>query len=59
MKKFLVKQWQNKSHTKESVAQTCLHWKCYRLSYLHLLNMYIIQLQEMSEHTFYATWNYC
>ena len=56
---FLVKQWKNKSCTKEGVVQTYLHWNFHRLSYSHLLNMYIMQLWEMSEHTFCAMCSYC
>ena len=43
-KNSLSMEWENKSPTKESVAQTYLHWNFHRISYSGLLNMYIIQL---------------
>ena len=57
-KQFLVKQWENKSKIKNDDHQTYMHWKYLHLDYHGLLDLYIDQLCSMSEHSFYATWNY-
>ena len=43
----------------EGVKQSYLHWNHERLNYEGLLNSYCEQLEDMAEHTFMATWNYC
>ena len=35
-----------------------MHWKHLCLDYKELLDLYIVQLSGMAEHSFYATWNY-
>ena len=57
-KRFLVKQWVNKTQMKEGVKQSFLHWKFFRMSYEEMLDMYCEQLESMSMHTFMASWNY-
>ena len=57
-KRFLVKQWENKIQIKKGERQTFMHWKHLRVNHEGLLDLYISQLKDMGEHTFYATWNY-
>ena len=57
-KRFLVKQWGNKSQMKNGERQTFMHWKHLHLDYQGQLDVYINQLSGMAEHSFYATWNY-
>ena len=58
-KRFMVKVWVTKTKVTKDVKQSYLHWKHERLNYEGLLNLYCEQLEDMAEHTFMATWNYC
>lgn len=58
-KRFMVKQWVNKTRRRNDVLQTYLHWNFLRMSYSELLDLYIDELELMSEHVLFATWNYC
>ena len=53
-KRFLVKQWENKSREYNGVSQSYLNWKVDRYSYKDLIDLYIAHLNVMSEHTFMA-----
>ena len=55
---FLVKQWATKSEIKDGVRTSYLAWHYLKLSYSDILEMYLKQLSEMSEHAFFASWNY-
>ena len=54
-KRFLVKQWENKRQLKNGERQTFMHWKRLCLNYEGLFDLYISQLKDMEEHSFYAT----
>ena len=54
----MVKVWVTKTKVTEEVKQSYLHWNYERLNYEGLLNLYCEQLEDISEHTFMATWNY-
>ena len=58
-KRFMVKVWVTKTKVTEGVKQSYLHWNHERLNYEGLLNIYCEQLQDIAEHIFMATWNYC
>ena len=58
-KRFMVKVWVTKTKMNEGVKQSYLHWNHERLNYEGLLDLYCKQLENMAEHTFMATWNYC
>ena len=55
----MVKVWVTKTKVTEGVKQSYLHWNHERLNYEELLNLHCEQLEDMAEHTFMATWNYC
>ena len=43
-KRFLVKQWENKTQIKKGERQAFMHWKYVRVNYEGLLDLYISQL---------------
>ena len=55
---FLVKQWATKSEMKDGERTSYLAWNHLRLSYSDILEEYIKQIGQMSEHAFFASWNY-
>ena len=57
-KRFLVKEWITKTKENKESTQSYLHWKVHHSSYRDLIDMYIKQVDAMSEHTFLASWNY-
>ena len=54
----MVKQWETKSEIKNGERISYLAWKHLRLSFDDILDLYVNQLSEMSEHSFFASWNY-
>ena len=58
-KRFMVKVWVTKTKVSEGVKQSYLHCNHGRLNYEGLLKLYCEQLENMAEHTFMSTWNYC
>ena len=58
-KRFMVKVWVTKTKVTDGVKQSYLHWNHERLNYKGLVTLYCEQLEDMAEHTFMATWNYC
>ena len=57
-KRFLVKQWATKSEIKNGERSNYLAWDHLQLSFENILDLYLNQLSEMSEHIFFASWNY-
>ena len=57
-KHFLVKEWITKTKETNGATQSYLHWKVHHFSYSDLINMYVKHIAHMSEHTFFASWNY-
>ena len=55
---FLVKQWATKSEMKDGERMSYLAWNHLKLSYSDILEEYIKQIGQMSEHAFFASWNY-
>ena len=53
-----MKQWSTKSEVKTGERSSYLAWDHFRLSYSDILELYIKQIGEMSEHAFFASWNY-
>ena len=59
-KRFLVKRWKTE---KEKIPgsdkyRTFMHWTHDRLSYSGLLEKYVNSIENMSSHTFFASWNF-
>ena len=54
-----MKQWATKSEMKDGERMSYLAWNHLRLSYSDILEEYIKQIGKMSEHAFFASWNYC
>ena len=57
-KHFLVKEWITKTKENNGATQSYLYWKVHHCSYSDLINMYVRHVAHMSEHTFFASWNY-
>ena len=53
-----MKQWATKSEMKDGERMSYLAWNHLRLSYSDILEEYIKQIGQMSEHAFFASWNY-
>ena len=58
-KRFLVKQWVNKTRERNGATQSYLQWDVERCSYSDLIDKYVDILDAMAEHVFMASWNYC
>ena len=59
-KRFLVKRWKTE---KEKIPgsdkyRTFMHWTHDQLSYSGLLEKYVNSIENMSSHTFFASWNF-
>ena len=57
-KHFLVKQWATKSEIKDGERTSYLARNHLRLSFSDILEEYMKQIGQMSEHAFFASWNY-
>ena len=57
-KRFFVKQWTTKNEMKNGERSSYLAWDHLRLSFKGILDLYLKLLADMSEHTFFASWNY-
>ena len=49
----------HKDRKKEGVSQSFLDWKFERCNYVELIDLLIVKMTMISEHTFMASWNYC
>ena len=58
-KRFLVKQWANKTRERNGATESYLQWDVDHCSYSGLIDKYITILDSMAEHVFMASWNYC
>ena len=58
-KRFMIKEWVNKTREYNGKTQSYLHWDVHRCTYSELIDLYIKHVSFMAEHTFIATWNYC
>ena len=56
----MVKQWQNKKEYVKSSdkIKTYMHWKYHRLSMENLLKMFADQLETLTRHSFFGSWNF-
>ena len=58
-KRFIVKQWVNKTRERNRATQYYLQWDVDCCSYSDLIDKYIAILDAMAEDVFMASWNYC
>ena len=58
--KYLVKQWETKREKIPATGKyrSFMHWRHDRLSNADLLNRYVNELRKMSQHSFFAAWNF-
>ena len=59
-KRFMVKQWENKKDKigKSDKYKTYMHWSHPKFTYKGLIEYYIQLIENMSRHSFLASWNY-
>ena len=57
---FLIKQWANKKERIPGTEKyrTYMHWNHVRLTFRELLDTYVEMLEDMSSHSFFASWNF-
>ena len=58
--RFLIKQWANKKERIPGTEKyrTYMHWNHVRLTFRELLDTYVEMLEDMSSHSFFASWNF-
>ena len=57
---FLIKQWANKKERIPGTEKyrTYMHWNHVGLTFRELLDTYVEMLEDMSSHSFFASWNF-